>query len=197
MILIEQLRQLSKKYKQNGGDRPGELNLFGVRNTRDLRSNLFNDMIIAVWVDEATHQSRILICDATTDPGVYYRNNPANVEGTAILPEGFYPDLWKLGMHKGKYDALVQNTAIRVWRDNNKDANIDVKVMSKKPDMFGINLHRANESSKSTIVDKWSAGCQVVADPKLFYQIMYLAKRHAALYEDSFDYLLITDRDLK
>jgi hypothetical protein len=195
MILIDQLRQVCQQ-KGKWLERPGELNLVGIRNTRDPRSNKFNDFVVAVWIDESTIKQRFLICEATTDPGVYYRNNPINVEGTAVLPEDFYPGLWKLGLHKGKYPALVQSSPIKVWRDNDKDANIDHKVISK-PGMFGINLHRANEFVTSTEVDKWSAGCQVIADPKNFTQIMYLAKRHAVLYGDSFDYLLITDRDIK
>jgi hypothetical protein len=192
MVLIETLKKLlGDNYKS----RPGELNLIGVRNTADAQSNKFNDMIIAIWVDEQTDRERILVCDATTDPGVYYRENPLNLEGTGILPAGFYPKLWQLGRHQGKYDALVQLSPVKLWRDNNKDANIDVKLISK-PGMYGINLHRANADIKSELVHKWSAGCQVVADPKEFTQLMYLARRHFAKYDNAFDYLLITDRDI-
>ena len=70
-------------------------------------------------------------------------------------------------MHQGKYKALVQAKPITVYRDNNKN---DLAEENGKEDtgMFGINIHHDNSSAISTIIDKWSAGCQVLNDPEQF-----------------------------
>lgn len=196
MILFDQLQAAVKRLGGEWKDGHNAINIVGVRNTQDLASNAFNDLICVAWRDEqASVRHRVLVCAATTDPGVYYRENPLNVAGTAILPIGHYKRLWRLGKHQGKYTALVQLSPIQVWRDNNKDKQLDQSNLSE-PGQFGINLHRANENTQSTIVDKWSAGCQVIADPKDFYQLLILAQRHADSYGNHFDYTLITDRDL-
>ena len=39
---------------------------------------------------------------------------------------------------------------------------------------FGINIHRANSKRKSSQVDKWSAGCQVLPDPNEFDRMLQM-----------------------
>ena len=53
--------------------------------------------------------------------------------------------------------------------------------------LFGINIHRATkwEGKKSTQIDKWSAGCQVIAandDFKLFMEICILLKTPGVIH---------------
>ena len=55
-----------------------------------------------------------LLCDATTDPGLYYLEHPMNVDGTAILIPGQYIGSHKTGLHKGDH-ALIQCGKLRVW----------------------------------------------------------------------------------
>src|SRR5690606_33549955 len=95
----------------------------------------------------------------TTDPGIFYRKNPASVNGTAILPAGQHSGLWQVGKHQGKYDALVQRAPVTVIRDRNADAALDF-TDQLDTGMFGINCHRATEQGTSAQVDRWSAGCQ-------------------------------------
>ena len=58
--------------------------------------------------------------------------------------------------------ALCQrNGEVEVYRDDNKDQILDFDDVTKEWGYFGINIHRSNPSTESTIVEKWSAGCQV------------------------------------
>ena len=51
---------------------------------------------------------------------------------------------------------------IQIFRDGNKDGNLDEKVIQKG--LFGINMHQAGLGN---FIDNWSAGCQVV--PKAYW----------------------------
>ncbi|WP_444894914.1 hypothetical protein [Microbulbifer sp. SSSA005] len=168
------------------------LNLIGIRSA-DNRANTFNDYLAVAWrFDGVPH---CLVFAATTDPGIYWRENPINVNGTAILVPGQYPGLWQLGLHQGKYRALVQRKPVRVYRDSNRDQvlNQDAPI---DDGLFGINCHRASGTHTSQRVDKWSAGCQVLADPFDFSLLMALCERAAESWGSTFTYTLIEEGDL-
>ena len=152
--------------------------------------NVFDDLLC--WIDEDRPETFLAVA-ATTDPGTYWLKNPSKVDGCAIVKPGFYPLLWGVGKHKGAYQALVQRRPVVVYRDNDRD--IYAEPTSKTQiGLFGINLHRANSSAKSTYVDKWSAGCQVVADPKDFDAFLARAIAHPSFGSGTsgeFDYLLL------
>ena len=59
--------------------------------------------------------------------------------------------------------------------------------------MFGIHIHKAGEAS--TQVDRWSAGCQVLARKADFLRMMELYDASAALYGPRVTYTLLTERD--
>ncbi len=61
------------------------------------------------------------VLEATTDPGLYYLNHPLSPLGTAILKEGQYINSYQLGLHQGKYKALVESQTVTVIRDFDKD----------------------------------------------------------------------------
>ena len=170
------------------------LNLIGIR-SKDLSPNKFNDLLYAVWVYGGKYYSHCY--KVTTDPGVFYRENPINLNGTAILAEGQYPAMWKLGKHKGVHDALVQQYPCKVWRDNDMDDELDFIDMKSETGVFGINCHRANAKRESTQVDKWSAGCQVFGDPLEFDHFMNLCENAAKNWGNSFTYTLIYENDVK
>lgn len=191
------LERITKLYRMYNYPISPIINICGIRSI-NMESNTFDDLIV-VFTNEL-----IYAAPATTDPGLYYRNNPINVEGTAILPIGYHKDIWKIGKHRGRYTALVQRGICRVIRDNDNnsllnyiippnamctthttdtyynynklwDNNISDKDKGvyefRKGDKtwkidigyFGINLHRArNNHSLPKVVDKFSAGCQVV-----------------------------------
>ena len=62
--------------------------------------------------------------------------------------------------------------------------------------MFGINIHRANKWGTSTQIDKWSAGCQVIANNEDFLQFMTLANSAKDIWGNSFTYTLIESSDI-
>jgi hypothetical protein len=172
--------------------RPFELNIVGVRSD-SVTPNSFDDKI-HVFFNNSEGRPVEYRFPATTDPGTYWLKNPMNPQGTAILKEGQYIDSWGLGMHRGKYVALVQKKPVTVLRDYDRNAILD--FMNGKPDtgMFGINIHRAQESGTTKVVDQYSAGCQVFADATDFILFLSLCERHKSLYGNNFTYTLIDER---
>lgn len=169
------------------------INLIGIRSA-DAHANTFNDVLLVIYqVDQKTHVHAFPL---TTDPGVYYRENPINVDGTAILVPGHYRSCWQVGAHQGKYKALVQRGLMSVYRDNNGDNKLDADDDSIQTGHFGINLHRAADNKSSLQVDRWSAGCQVLADPNDFNLVMALVNKSAAMYGPRFSYTLLTEDQL-
>jgi len=161
------------------------LNIIGIR-AADRAVNTFNDVICVAF--KQAGQPQLLVFNATTDPGAYYRNNPLSVEGTAWLQAGQQRGVWQMGKHQGKYPALVQRKPIRFVR---KSANGDVS--EPETGYIGINLHRASEAAIADTVDTFSAGCQVIADPleyQLFIQLCALAAKR---YGNAFTYTLIEE----
>ena len=167
------------------------LNIIGVR-TPDDSANKFNDHMHVVYKDEHGWVTRTWQC--TTDPGVYWREHPMNVNGTAILMADQFRGSHKIGLHRGKYTALVQTGGrVRVYRDDNKDEVLDMDPATEQDGYFGINIHKAG--SHSTEVDKWSAGCQVFANADDFECFMNIVKKSAETYGSQFTYTLIDDPD--
>lgn len=195
-ISINQLKQIcqSKDYRFfMDQSKNFNLNIFGIR-TADSSVNTFNDWIVVVWKYNEVWNKLQFRC--TTDPGLYWLNNPGNVNGTAIVKPGQYRGLWQIGKHQGKYEALTQKGNVTVIRDRDEDNMLDTTGMAEETGIFGINLHRASATHESTQVDKWSAGCQVIANPDNFNLLMDVCKRGATIWGNSFTYTLITEADL-
>ena len=167
------------------------MNIIGVRAKTDkVVTNKFDDFIILDYKNESGKWCR-QIYKATTDPGITWLNYPMDVKGCAMMVPGQYRGLWRIGMHKGKYKALVQNRPVTVYRDNNKDSVYDIEAATLNTGVFGINLHHAGADSIQ--VDKWSAGCQVVARLRDFQQLMSIVSKQKAL---TYTYTLIKEEDL-
>lgn len=209
-ITIKELLLVARKkrFKIFYGGRGINLNIWGVR-SNDRSSNTFNDSICLFWKSTDLDEWQFVSFAATTDPGMYWRNNPMNQMGTAILKPGQYEGCWKIGKHKG-YEALVQDKPVIVYRDNNRDNILDISSLNVDvhAGVFGINIHRANSNGKSVQVDKWSAGCQVLKNTKRFHSLygvkfqydwdyfMFLVKASATFYNEYFTYTLIDEADL-
>jgi hypothetical protein len=194
-LSYEAIKQISraKGYKFFEGD--FNLNLVGIRNMRDVQANTFNDLFCVAFQDKGQPVLRVYPC--TTDPGTYYRVSPANVQGTAILPAGQHFGLWKVGLHQGKYEALVQRTPTVPIRDNNRDASLDLNARTGHRELIGLNCHRARADGTSKQVDKWSAGCQVIANSADFDELMRLAKYAASVYGNGFTYTLFESTEFE
>lgn len=182
-----------KGYKWYAGEY--DLNLVGIRSA-DVDSNQFNDWLMAAHLRKnGTWASYFLQC--TTDPGKEARRNPANVNGVAAMVPDQYPKLWTIGLHKGKYEALVQVGSVKVFRDNNRDDRMQFNPASIQAGVFGINCHHASADGTSTNVDRWSEGCQVVADSTDWGLLITLCKKQiAAGHGSTYTYTLLTAADV-
>ena len=156
----------SHKFKVFTG--PYNMNIVGVRNANG-RPNEFDDKIYVAYQDKDLNW----ICegyDATTDAGLYFMNKPMRSSGTAILIDPYqYRSIFQLGKHRGQYACLVQSRVMPVWRDANKNDIIDEFNIGSAT---AIQIHRASSRWRSQRVDRWSAGCQVIADPADFDNFM-------------------------
>jgi hypothetical protein len=187
----------SKGYKwfENGDY---NLNIVGVRNgeTGNEVTNKFDDFLtLSYKVDEKWNYHCF---DATTDPGKHWVENVMNEDGVAILKENQYRGSHKIGLHQGKYEALRQQKPVQVYRDNDLDGNYDLLEENIQEGIFGINIHRATkyEGRKSTQIDKWSAGCQVIAANDDFRLFMEICNKAKDTWSNSFTYTLINTNDL-
>jgi hypothetical protein len=127
---------------------------------------------------------------------MYYLNHPLSPAGTAILKEGQYHHCYTLGLHQGKYKALVQFMPVTIIRDFNKDNYLNFSSGHEETAIFGINIHRANLTGKSINVYQWSAGCQVFADSGQFNEFISLCDRAQKYWGKAFSYSLINFKDL-
>lgn len=172
---------------------PFNINLVGVR-SKDNAVNIFND-VLCVFYDYRSITSYIEY-QITTDPGLYWLKEPMNVLGCAILKEGRYKGMWKVGKHLDKYEALVQAAPCVVIRDFDRDEFLDYDSGREDIGVFGINCHRGFEKGITYQVDKWSAGCQVFADASDFEKFMVLCNKAADIYGNSFTYTLFNEKDI-
>lgn len=176
------------------------LNLVGVR-TASRSGNAFDDHLFAAYQEPVQQGDRIIPewrvwhWSVTTDPGTYHLANPGRVAGTAVLKAGQYRGTWKLGLHRGRYEALVQSKPVTVYRDPDRDAVIEMEPGNEHTGIFGINIHRANSARESTQVDKWSAGCQVFSHPQDFAQFIAICKKQIEHHPTwtNFTYTLLED----
>ena len=197
---INSLLKILKSRKYVVYNQPYQLNIIGVRNT-NTQPDKFDDYIYIIYKDDRFKWIGYRF-EATTDPSTKYLENLYNSKGTAILPQGQYVDSWKLGYHRGKYKALVQNKSICVYRDYDRSKNLTFDVESKSCGLFGINIHRAKTGGaddgqgNTEFIGDYSAGCQVFANYYCYNDFIQLAEQHKSLYGNSFTYTLI-DKSLQ
>jgi hypothetical protein len=143
--------------------------LVGIRSKADV-PNSFDDQFYLINELDMVH----LISwqtSCTTNPGLYWMQKVMNKKGAAVLKPGQYIDTWKLGKHKNVHEALVQAAPVTVYRDNNKNDKAEENGL-EDTGMFGINIHRANNTAISKIIDQWSAGCIVLNSPVEFNRLL-------------------------
>lgn len=194
--VLERIQSLGFKVFTNGDY---NLNLFGIRSP-DRVSGTYDDLLGCAY--KVDGQWVVRYWAATTDPGLYYRENPANVKGTAILVPGQYSGVYTIDMHAGKYLALCQrNGPVTVWRDNDLDRVLD-EDLETDTGYFGINIHASSSTpydqtrdrDEDSGVGKWSAGCQVHATTTGFREMMDLVNKQIEAHpswEKAFTYTLL------
>jgi hypothetical protein len=159
-------------------------NLIGFRDESNIEKDVINDLLGFLTEKE------LFLCPGTTDPGVYWTtSSERNKKGTFHLSLGYHEKIWCIGTHKG-YEALVNDyrycKPTRGWRDKDYDFTrdpADVEVC----DYFGINFHRMHPIQIVNKIGKYSAGCQVIQNPKDFDYILQKAWESA---QKTFDYAL-------
>lgn len=192
------LGRIKSILKQNGYalyTEPYRLNIVGLR-SESIVPNQFDDEIHVFYV-KSDGSWNYHIWPATTDPGTFWLNNPSYEQGTAILAQGQYQNSYAIGKHKGLYDALIQNRPVTVIRDYDRDALLDFYNGERQTGNFGINIHRAESSGSTKLINKYSAGCQVFQDAHDFEQFMVLCEQHRRLYGNSFTYALVDFRSMR
>lgn len=197
---LEKIRQAVKgkgyRWFENGSY---NVNIVGIRNadTEFQVTNKFDDLVTLSYRDHSG-EWQYKEYTATTDPGTHWEQNLLNPNGVAILKEGQFRGAYKIGLHQGKYKALRQQKPLPVYRDKNKDGDYDLLEENIQEGIFGINIHRATSrpNGESTQVDKWSAGCQVIASYNGFEEFMEIVEESAKLYGNSFTYTLLNSNDL-
>jgi hypothetical protein len=140
----------------------------------------------------------IKIYQNTTNPGIYWMNNPMSKLGTAVLKPGQWVDCWSRGFHQGKSDhkALVQTSKVSVYRDNNKDNYYQLNENNTEIGLFGINIHGSGKLSPSKQIGKWSAGCQVFSNWSNKEEVMDICDNYIRFCNNKFTYTLINEKDL-
>ena len=172
------------------------LNIVGIRNSETYNkiTNKFDDLMTLSFKVEGKWYFRKYPC--TTDPGLHWTKNLLNESGVAILVPGQYSGSHMIGLHQGKYEALRQKSPLKVYRDKDKDNEYDLITENIKEGIYGINIHRASSSGTSTQIDKWSAGCQVIANNEHFAEFMRIANTAKGKWGNSFTYTLIDSKDI-
>jgi hypothetical protein len=196
MFTLEQIRHAvtRKGYVWFDSGRDYDVNIVGVRNseTKTQVNNLFDDWITCAFTVNGVWQFHQW--SATTDPGITHTTQRLlNPRGVARLVPGQYRGAYEIGKHQGKYEALVQRRPVAVWRDSNKDRVFDETI--RDTGLFGINIHRANPRGDTTVINGWSAGCQVFRQVRDFNEFMYIM-RNAQRISPRFTYTLIESADI-
>tara|TARA_B100001123_G_C15187941_1_gene978087 strand:+ start:93 stop:878 length:786 start_codon:yes stop_codon:yes gene_type:complete len=172
------------------------INIVGIRNsdTEGEVTNRYDDHITVSFL--LNGDWHFYCWPATTDPGLYWINNPnASRGGCAILVPNQYKGVYKIDLHGGKYKALCQRYGkVSVYRDGNKDDIYDLK--KDEEGYFGINIHRSSAYKASNVINKYSAGCQVFQDPDDFDDFMGYCFQSSERWGNKFTYTLLESKDI-
>jgi hypothetical protein len=173
--------------------RPFKLNIVGIRNLADTMPDEFQDEIAYFYFDN-NGKPVGRVARGTTSPSTYFLKNPMNLSGTAILKQGQYKDAYGIGLHRGKYSALVQVKPVTVIRDTDRNSYLDF-FADTQTGLFGINIHRATRGKNNeAVIGQDSAGCQVYMYENDFSSMMSMANKSRDMYGNRFTYTLIDKR---
>tara|TARA_R110002020_G_scaffold29814_8_gene94198 strand:- start:1969 stop:2610 length:642 start_codon:yes stop_codon:yes gene_type:complete len=201
-VTREQVEQTIKQMTNYKWFEKGDynLNIVGIRNsnTKNKVTNRFDDKITLSYKtgtdkDGKGGEWQFHCFDCTTDPGTHWVENIMRKEGVAILKPGQYRGSHKIRKHQGRYEALGQQRPVEVYRDNNRDQWYNLNEDFVQEGLFGINIHRATKyaGKKSSQVDKWSAGCQVIASNDDWKLFMKICRKARDTWSNNFTYTLL------
>lgn len=177
------------------------VNLFGIRMDNVL-DNKFSDFLgIAYYVND---RATLIVIPATTCPGLYGGHAAMNPRpgGVAIIKPGQY-----IGSHQFidsytgwlKYPYFQQVGKLTIWRDGDKDTEID-PTNEQFSEGDGINIHMMSNDevieSKNAIVNNWSEGCNG-AVKKEFKKLFAAVRECVTRYGFNFTYTLFEKADFQ
>lgn len=157
-------------------DGPYDLNIIAVRNLEN-NANQYDDKLHVCYLSDDGHW-REDIFQVSTDAGRYWLEKEDYKACAVYKHPQQARGAYKVGMHRGKYEALVQARAVEYWRDGNKDSKADYGGEVYK-DVIGLNIHRSSIHD-SDEVNKYSAGCIVfskMAEWEAFMELIHKQKR--------------------
>jgi hypothetical protein len=186
----------AKGYVWFDSNKDYDVNIIGIRNvtTGNRVTNRFDDWLtVSYKINTVWHYH---IWTVTTDPGITHTTQRLlSPLGVARLVPGQYRGAYQIGLHQGKYEALVQRGVVKVFRDANKNSTFE--ETSTQEGLFGINIHRSSPTGTSTLVDGWSAGCQVFANIGDFRRFMQIMKHAEKSVGNKFSYTLLNSSDIR
>lgn len=141
--------------RKRGAD--AHVKCIGIRGTLDPHGKnqlgVYDDDFVLCIGDNVTEWK------GSTDPGQYYLQHPLNPQGCAQLKEGIH--MFKTDIHQGRFLAFVQAESFHVNRLD-RDGNIETVEFGE----FGIHIHSGGPGIN---VDRFGAGCQVIASPEGYF----------------------------
>ena len=148
------------------------LNIIGIRSPTRV-ANSFDDELCVIYKTGGVWTAESF--EVTTDPGTPYLIKPINGAGAAVIAPGQYRGAYLIAKHRGQYDALCQvGGPVDVYRDDNRDNNLDLDPTTIQRGMFGINIHK--RSGNGDAVNGASAGCTVFRYDSEFFVFMDLCR---------------------
>lgn len=173
--------------------KPFDATLGGIR-TKDNKSGKFNDWL---FMSMFTANGGIIsvIVEGTTDAGLFYRENPMQVDGTAIIQHGVQHrgayTYMKKGGHRGQ-EAFRNTGKMSYWRDANRDKYLDFDGDVRHA-IYNTNGHDMGTVGNN--VGKWSAGCwgSVNENMDLLYIMAQLQGEHGN--GDKFSFAMLHEND--
>lgn len=193
--LIEEIHRVMKAIGMVVFETPYSVTLGGIR-TVDKSSGKFNDWLFAsMFTPDGGIMAAVI--EGTVDAGIYYRLDPINKKGTAIIQDGVqhrgvyrYENPKKNDGqhgHKGQ-EAFSQIGDMAYWRDNDGDGDID------RAGPTHVENARTNGHDMGTVgkdVGKWSAGCwgSIQKNMELLYAMAELQIENGV--GDTFSYAML------
>lgn len=161
---------------------PNDYWILGVQSKED-KFNEFDDKFYLFKGEKF-----IMVTTGTTNAGLTGLKNyeTYNSEGCAVIKtDEWYYTLWRPGLHKGKMRALKQYSAIKYYRDWNKNDKVE-EIGKVREGVIGINFHTASYQPYNVItrlIGGWSTGCQVANNTSDYYKILdYIGNQDVVSY---------------
>ena len=186
-------------------DKNLSINIWGVRHS--LTKVKFDDEIYLFWKDGG----RLMVerFEATTTPGRRFATSGGNSQGTLIMLPNQYRGVYDAdGLHNRSrpdkaYNALEQVKDMEYVRDNLRDGVYRIDGNEHFWDNPKTNIHRANRLGTTTVVGRYSEGCQVITGQRVvngklgpsFDYFMELVRQSCHIYGREVSYTLVNNSD--